>query len=74
MNSRAAFEKNANLVVSSTEPYRWPRLKKLSAECGSMKKHRLPCTNPNHTVQCTYTSYQGTHRSSWVTESPKIWS
>jgi len=42
MNSRAAFDKKANLVVSSTEPYRWPRLKNCYGECGSMKKHLLP--------------------------------
>ncbi len=39
-----------------------------------MKKHLLPCTQPNHTVQCTNPPSHGTHRSSWVTESPKIWS
>jgi hypothetical protein len=42
MNSMAAFDKKANLVTSSGEPYKCPRLKKRSGECGSMKKHLLP--------------------------------
>ena len=42
MNSRAALDRKANLATSSAEPYKWPRLKNWSGECGSMKKHLLP--------------------------------
>ena len=62
MNSTVPLGKDANLAVRcpSGEPYKWPRPKNWSGECGSMKRrHFLPCTNPNHTVQCTNPLYQG---------------
>lgn len=63
-NSSAALLKNANRSTSSQAPYRCPRLKKLSSECGSMKKHLRPSTKPNHTVQLIAPLYHGTYRSS----------